>query len=231
MIRNISFAVLTLLGSSAWANTKQVIDSSIPWAISEVQLQQVGDELSFVTLSDDECVRLSSDSISDIFEGINWSQIVNVGAKVWDIVKMGKPVAHMETPVVHALPKGLQCWNDLEHWQAPRTQTFEVVYKNGFGMEVVKFRFRLHYTYGGGKADRGQYLANVTVLPAELNVSWGYTFDAKVEVANTVNLGTRENPLAGVEMNLRWTVNTVFKESQNSFHFFVQGDGVSRTAE
>jgi hypothetical protein len=26
-------------------------------------------------------------------------------------------------------------------------------------------------------------------------------------------------------MNVRWNVKTVLKESENSFHFFVQGDG------
>ncbi len=162
---------------------------------------------------------------------ISWDQVVNIGKKLWSVVENGKPVVQMETPVAHALPRGLYCWSDLEHWQAPRTQVYEVTYRNGFGVEVVKFRFRLHYTYGGGRADKGQYLANVTVLPAELNVSWGYNFDAKVEVQPAVNLGTKENPIGGLELNVRWTVKTFLKESINSFHFFVQGDGVAKSAQ
>jgi hypothetical protein len=150
---------------------------------------------------------------------------VAIGQKVWEIIEKNKPVVNVETPVAHALPRGLECWADLEHWQAPRTASYEVVYKNGFGLEVVKFRFRLHYTYGGGKAELGQYLANVTVMPGELNVMWGYTFGARVEVGQAVNLGSHANPTAGLELNVRWNVKTVLKESENSFHYFVQGDG------
>lgn len=66
-------------------------------------------------------------------------------------------------PVAHALPRGLRRWTDLERWSPPETKTYEVVYKNKFGMEVVKFRFRLQYTYGGRRSGRGRYLANVSV--------------------------------------------------------------------
>lgn len=233
MFRSFALVSLFAFATSGWANTKVITSNAQawPWDVSEVQLQQVEDSLTFESLSMNDCAGTSDTFDPLFFDGVTWDQIVSVGKKVWEIVKAGKPVSHAQTPVVHALPAGLQCWTDLEHWQAPRTQTYEVVYKNGFGMEVVKFRFRLHYTYGGGKAEKGQYLANVSVLPAELNVMWGYTFNASVEVGNTVNLGSRENPVAGIEMNLKWNVNTVLKDSQNSFHFFVQGDGLSRTAE
>ena len=59
---------------------------------------------------------------------------------------------------------------------------------------------------------------------------WGYTFDAHVEVGQAINLGSANDPLAGLEMNVRWNLKTVIKESQNSFHFFVQGDGALKTA-
>ena len=97
-------------------------------------------------------------------------------------------------------------------------------------MEDVKFRFRLQYTYGGGHSGIGKYLANVTVMPAEVSVSWGYTFNADVQVLNAVNVGTSLSPVAGLELNLKWQVKTVLKESDNSFNFFVQGDGVSQVA-
>lgn len=233
MLRTASAVVVLLFAWSASAN--EIIkpqESLWPWEVQNVKLQKVGDELAYVALDTKDCAEFASIAETESLLGeISWDQIVNIGQKVWEIVQAGKPVVHMETPVANALPRGLTCWTDLEHWQAPRTQTYEVKYENGFGMEVVKFKFRLHYTYGGGKADRGQYLANVAVLPAELNVLWGYNFDAKVEVQPALNLGSKENPMAGLELNVRWTVKTVMKESLNSFHFFVQGDGVAKTAE
>jgi hypothetical protein len=106
-------------------------------------------------------------------------------------------------------------------------ETYEVAYKNLFGMEVVKFHFRLAYTYGGGRAGAGRYLANVSVLPAELNVLWGYTFNAEVQVMPAVNLGNVTSPVAGLEVNVVWQVKTVLKESDNSVHYFVRGDGLN----
>lgn len=224
MFRYMIFAATLWCAPNAFASWQ-------PWDVQKVEMQMVDEGPSIdIFAVENDCTKLNSVRPM-LLDNISWDQIIAIGEKVWEIVKAGKPVVKIETPVAHALPRGLECWADLEHWQAPRTQTYEVKYKNGFGMEVVKFRFRLHYTYGGGKAEKGQYLANVTVLPAELNVMWGYNFDARVEVAQAINMGTTENPMAGLELNLRWNVKTVLKESENSFHFFVQGDGVSKSAD
>lgn len=160
---------------------------------------------------------------------IGWGDIITVGEKLWEVVTANKPVVNLQTPVAFALPQGLKCWSDLDGWQAPRVQSIDVSYKNYLDIEVVKFRLRLQYTYGGGYQGKGKYLANVAVFPADLEVSWGYTFDAKVEAEQAVNIGTSADPVAGLELNLLWTTKTVLKESDNSLHFFVQGDGVSKT--
>ena len=222
------FTVWSVSATQAANNSDQLW----PWEVQSVELRQIEDSLSTLSLNTNDCAELNSlGDAESILDEVSWDQIVNIGEKVWDIVEKGKPVVHMQTPVANALPRGLRCWTDLEHWQAPRTSTYEVKYKNGLGMDVVTFRFRLHYTYGGGKAERGQYLANVSVLPAELSVIWGYNFDAKVEVQPAINLGSSENPLGGLELNVRWIVKTILKESVNSFHFFVQGDGVIKSAQ
>jgi len=218
--------LIITLALSGWSAS--ATESVWPWDVQSVELQKIEDISTSEILSSNECTQLNA--TTEFLETIDWDQILTIGEKVWEIVQAGKPVVHLVTPVAHALPRGMECWFDLERWRAPRTQTYEVIYKNGFGIEVVKFRFRLHYTYGGGKGERGQYLANVSVLPAELNVSWGYNFDAKVEVQPAINMGTSENPMAGLELNVHWTVKTVIKESINSFHFFVQGNGVAQTA-
>ena len=200
---------------------------AVPWAIASVEMQQVADDTGVKPLINNECTNLRPFDVGTIV----WSDIVTVGEKIWQIVEAGKPVVSVQVPVAFALPRGLTCWTDLDHWQVPRTQTYEVRYKNYFGVEVVHFRFRLQYTYGGGNDGVGRYLANVTVMPAELNVAWGYDFNAVVEVEQAVNMGSKKDPLAGLELNLKWTVKTVLKESDNSFHFFVQGDGAVKTAE
>lgn len=221
MLRHLFIVSALLVGWLAQATPTK--ESNWPWDIEKFEIKKVEDTIAAPAFALDECRTLNSTPL--IIDSISWDQILTIGEQVWKIIEAGKPVVHVKTPLVHALPRGLECWTDLEHWHAPRTQTYEVLYTNGFGMEVVKFRFRLQYTYGGGKGGLGQYLANVSVLPAELNVIWGYTFDTKVEASPAFNLGSKDNPIAGLELNLRWTVSTPVKESVNSTHFFVRGDG------
>ena len=230
MLQNISkLTILILFSVNAQAKTLAV--QSLPilsmWDVAQVKVAELPQVFAYSPLAiENDC---SSSAVERPFalEGISWDEIFTIGEKIWKIIDANKPVVNVTTQVVHALPRGLKCWADLEHWRAPVVKSYEVKYKNGFGMEVVKFRFRLQYNYGGGLGDLGQYIANATVIPAELNVMWGYTFNADMGVDQAVNLGTLGNPLAGLGMNLNWSVKTVFKESRNSFGFFLQGDGVT----
>lgn len=225
MFQYLLFTFLIFVGIQSSAS-----ENLWPWEIQKVEVEEVQDP-QFAPLATEDGCDPKDHRNSPFGTGVSLEDIVMIGEQVWKIVEQNKPVVTFKAPVVHALPRGLSCWSDLEQWQPPKTRTFEVIYLNGFNMEAVKFRFRLHYTYGGGSQGKGRYLANVTVMPAELNVLWGYNFDAFVEAVDAVNLGTRESPLAGLELNMKWTVRTWAKESQSTFHFFVQGDGASQTSE
>lgn len=194
------------------------------WDIGDVQIQSVPDFGGVNRPNFDPCE--SSPMSMDLQKmEIGWDEIINIGVKVWDIIKENKPVVQVQTPMAHALPRGLGCWTDLEQWHAPRTQSYEVVYKNKFGMEVIRFRYRVQFTYGGTSAGLGRYIANATVMPGQLDVLWGYNFGARIDVGRVVNVGTKESPIAGLEMDLHWNVKTWVMESENSVHFFATGNG------
>lgn len=199
--------------------------AAMPWDVSSIEITEVSDNAPPSILVDTDCSRTPlAGPEPDAFD-IDLEKIISIGEKIWKIVEANKPVVNVKTNTVSALPRGIVCWSDLDGWKAPKTRSFEVKYKNYFDMEVVKFRFRLQFTHGGGYDGLGKYLANVTVLPAELNVIWGYKFNADVEILPAVNIGSSKNPVAGLELNLKWTIATPMKETQNSFHMFVQGDG------
>lgn len=157
--------------------------------------------------------------------------IIAFGEKIWSIVEAGRPKVSIKTPVVHALPANTKCWMQLENWQAPKSALWQIVYKNLYGVEVVKFKYRVLFNYGGGLNGLGKYLANATVIPAEVNVAWGFSFDAQVQVGRVLNVGSSKNPNAGLQMGVNWTVKTVLKETIRTENFFLQGDGLMKKLE
>lgn len=153
-------------------------------------------------------------------------KVINMGRKVWAIVEANQPVVNVELNSANALPMGVQSWDSLQGWEAPSSRLYTYTYRNGFRMNVVKFSFRVLYTYGGSVNGKGRYLANVTVVPARLNVMWGYKFDAKASVPSVLNASRiAGEPIAAAEVLVDWTVKTVLKHSRRSASFYVRGDG------
>jgi len=157
--------------------------------------------------------------------GFDLTNIINLGKKIWQIVEAGKPVVNVELNTANALPEGAKGWQALEGWQAPVSRVFEVSYKNGFGREMVNFTYRLLYTYGGNSKGKGHYLTNVTVVPAQLSVGWGYSFSAQAQIPSVTNAGTADNPIGAVEMLVSWKVDTMLRHREGSSSFYIKGDG------
>jgi hypothetical protein len=73
--------------------------------------------------------------------------------------------------------------------------------------------------------DAGAYLANVSIHPQEIQVKWGQSFDANVRIANSLNLGSQQDPIAGLELSLEWTITNPITEIQSKRVYFVDGLG------
>lgn len=209
---------LTLLASSSSSIASDNYDQQY-FTIGEVEIIDYETETSFVLPMSQE----QPADLSDIGKDI--TEIINIGKKIWKIIEANRPVVNVKTDSATILPVGIQSALQLEGWSMPQSKRYGVAYKNLFGMEVVKFDFRFIYTYGGSLDGKGKYLANVTMVPADLQVSWGFKFNADAKVVNMVNVGTKEDPVVGAELLLDWSVDTVFKHQRQTVDFFVQGDG------
>lgn len=157
--------------------------------------------------------------------GIIIDQIVNIGNYIWSIVERGKPTMRVSTFRAHGLPKGVTCWTELEEWKIPKSKVFTVEQKNKLGQSMAKFTFRISYVYGGTYNGAGQYLANVTVSPVDLKVSWGVDFASEVQIPTVFNMGKKTNPLAAMQVFVYWGIGTVGRMQQKSSLFNVMGDG------
>lgn len=152
-------------------------------------------------------------------------KMINLGKKVWSVVELGRPVVNITLNSANALPQGVLCWNTLTGWSVPQSKVYRVSYTNGFGSTVVNFAYRVIFTAGGSLNGQGKYITNATVVPADLYVAWGYTFNASTVVPSVFNVGTVDRPVAGMQLNLNWSVDTVINHSQQAETFYVGGDG------
>lgn len=152
-------------------------------------------------------------------------QVMNLGKKIWDIVQAGKPVVNLKTDVATALPYGAKCWMDLQTWQAPQARTYSVTYKNLYGIEVVKFSYRVVYVAGGSVNGKGAYIGYAALEPSEVSVAWGFTFNASSSAPAVYNMGTKEAPVAGMNLQMNYSIDTVLKSVKASQAYFISGAG------
>lgn len=158
-------------------------------------------------------------------DGADIGAWVTLGEKLWELIVANKPVVNVSSQRISVLPANQQDWRQMEQWQVPASKTYVFEAKNGFGMTVIKHAYTLTFNYGGKFQGKGSYLANATIIPSEIDVLWGYTLNSKVIVAEPVNLGTLENQIPGVELQIKWSIDTVVKHSEQSSSYFVRGDG------
>ncbi|MGZ3769831.1 MAG: hypothetical protein ACXVCP_09395 [Bdellovibrio sp.] len=170
--------------------------------------------------------KINSESPTDPLKDIEVvvDQIINIGKKIFAIVEAGRPVVNLKFDNANALPKGLTCWSDLAGWNVPQSKVYNVQYENGFGMTVVDFTYRVLYTAGGNYNGVGKYITNATVQPANVSVGWGFNFDATATIPSVFNTGSKEEPVAGMQMNMEWKLTNVVTHEQGAESYYVSGE-------
>jgi hypothetical protein len=152
-------------------------------------------------------------------------KVINIGTKIWNVVEKGRPVANYSGVKANALPQNTLRWDQLTNWQTPRSKVISVTYKNLFGMEVVRFSYRVVLLYGGSVGGVGRYIGYASVEPIEITTAYMYTFNAKANVEAVFNMGSTQDPLAGMILNINWTVETVLKKTAETHTYTLDGSG------
>lgn len=154
--------------------------------------------------------------------------IVALGEEIYALVDKGRPVMKTSYAPISVLPtEGGKAVSALEteNWKMPSKRTYEITYKNLYGMEVVKYRYSVIFSYGGSYKGKGAYITGAQIVPVSISVSWGYSFSATMRLASLQNYGTVANPIAGVTMSMEYTVETIMKASLETDSYHVTGQG------
>lgn len=155
-------------------------------------------------------------------------RIINIFNKIWTIVEKNKPVVDVRTTYAAAVPEGIKHWGSLEGWKPPKGTIYQLTATNKYGGKVIDVRYQVLRTYGGQYKGKGRYLTAVTVEPLKVDVSWGFKFTMVAEVPDSgvINVGTTENPNAGMMTTLRWQIQSPLQDSGGKGVYFLQGDGL-----
>jgi hypothetical protein len=158
---------------------------------------------------------------SDLFPGLD---IVGVGQDIWSIITANEPTVDANINNYSALPKGKSA-DDLERWSDPKTADFNIVYTNKLGMDVVGFDYTISFQYGGSLRGVGKYVTGATIIPSNITAKWGYKVDAEVQNFPPTNVGTTVDPVAMIQMAMKWTVTSTFEKQQQGTTYTLDGTG------
>ncbi|WP_413293080.1 hypothetical protein ACLSU7_16965 [Bdellovibrio sp. HCB185ZH] len=225
MIRISAIIALSFISSLAFAQSHQY--STEYFKVKKVIAREVTGNFSSAPLQvRSDCSGILQVSPVSAVDVQSLGEVINIGKTVWEIIQSGKPVTNSKFDSANALPAGVKCWTDLQGWSSPQYRTYNVQYKNGFDMTVVDFTYRIMYTTNGSVNGVGRYITNATILPADLSVAWGFEFNVQAGVPAVTNIGTTQNPIAAMQMNLHWTLDSTVSHQESTQSYFVTGEGV-----
>jgi len=155
-------------------------------------------------------------------------KIVNLVDKIFAIIEKNQPVVNITTNYANAVPFGTSHWTQLQGWSKPATKKYAFSMKNAYGSEVVKVNYQVHYTYKGNFQGKGKFLTGVTVEPINVVTAWGYKVSLVSEVPDSTiaNVGTHEDPIAAMQVQLKWTAHTMVKDITSKAIYYVTGEGL-----
>jgi hypothetical protein len=155
--------------------------------------------------------------------------IIAIGQRIWKIVDAGRPVITTKiAPMISVLPhlEGENpTLNQMATWSAPKVKSFRISFKNGYNSEVVGFTYTIYFQFNGSYKNTGKYITNLKVQASEINVAWGFNFDATSELVGIANVGTMESPIASATMQISYIVKGLLNESRHIQGFYVDGSG------
>lgn len=232
---NMYTVLFLLVGTTAFAGNSYQIRSKAPmteaatdsrfYQLKAAKIQEVvptAEEIYGFTAEQAEQAEVKAPAT--FLEDIDINKIILIGEKVIELIKRGAPVVNIKRDVVYAIPKGLE-WQQLTGWQLPVTKVYQVQIVNGLNMNVVDARVKVSSMYGGSYMGKGQYLANVVVVPTSVKVLWGFSLDLWTENREPINMGQVEAPIAGLGFDIRYKVTSWATEINGTQDYFVLGSG------
>lgn len=155
-------------------------------------------------------------------------KLIAIGQKVIPTIEKGKAVVtNSSMAAVSVLPRVETTdpvVHDMGNWSLPVTKHYKIIYKNGFGSEVVTFVYSVSYQHSGTYGGKGKYLTGIRASARNINIAWGFDLDASSQLIQISNVGTANNVVAGATIEMQYTVKNWTRTITSAVSFFVAGD-------
>ncbi len=154
--------------------------------------------------------------------------LVALGESVYNLVIKGKPNTTLTYSPISVIPKIGDAPADIldtENWSSPVKKSFEIKYINGFGMNVVVFRYSVIYSANGSYEGVGSYLTAVQVIPEYVKTLFGFNFSANMKLGGIQNQGSKARPVAAATILLEHTISSILISTTQVDTFFITGLG------
>jgi hypothetical protein len=157
-------------------------------------------------------------------------RIVALGESIYTLVQKGKPTSQTKYAPISVVPIDMATKEpvhpfDLEDGLDPVRKKFVISKKNGFGNEVGRIDFLLHFTPGKSYGGKGQYITNASLIPLKANALYGWDISATMEVAGIDLKGKKDNPLATATLALNYKLNSVLTALNETVVIDIDGKG------
>ncbi len=219
-----SISILSVTNSSFAQNTHLIAENTTDNIATNTFLGTSEFNINDFILSEQNKKFRSQNNIEIDLSSLDLNAIINFGKLAWQVIQSNKPVVNLQTDIATALPENISDWAMLSEWHTPIANNFAFEWTL-LSANVVKFNYSIIYTPGGTLNGTGRYIANVMLVPTKVKVFWGYTLNSTIEVMRVLNIGTEENPIAGLELRLKLNLDSAVAHHERSAVFYMTGDG------
>lgn len=156
--------------------------------------------------------------------------LVALGEQIYELVQKGKPTNTTEYAPISVVPRDPMTKEyvdpfELENFSMPIEKKYTTVVKNGSGSEVVRFEYMIIFSYGGSYNGAGKYITGAEIVPIKVNTKFGWDFNATMKLGGIMNNGTKENPVAGVNLTMKYQMNSWSSSFERNDVIYINGAG------
>lgn len=160
--------------------------------------------------------------------------VVALGEDIYTLLEKSRPKITTSYEPISIVPRDPMTKEivdpyELEGFSMPVEKTYRSRVKNMLGKEVAVFDYKLMYSYGGSYNGAGKYLTGILIIPGAIHAKRGWTIDSTMKLTGLMNHGTRENPVVGAFITVKYAIHSLGNAFERNDTFHITGNGEMRS--